>query len=323
MADGPSSPEQPNLIPSRSKFGGLGRLFRRGTQIQVQPAVDVEKPVQPGNKFTTIMAKLDRRNQELGRNFLSDFGERDSRFLAIRHSLLVEEDKYPSKNIKHNRRVNDDFLIVTAEGFKILRVRNADLKHDPQFPQYEVVHKRDGASSIAGNLARGLIWRGNPNNRWADPEKKAGSGYSHSGRKYDLNFGQGHTLTFHTNSETDEVAFLDRPTPVIEEFAEKQNTVTALRGRAKMLLSDIETHGMISLVVHPDQEEVVEIMRYSLKEAKDAQDRERQRLQEEEEKRLSQTAKPVTPEPKPDVSAEIAATQDQIADEVLGILEES
>lgn len=327
MADGPGSPEQINPTPSRPRFGGLGRLFRRGAQnpdqpTPDQPTIEAENPVQPENKFTAIMENLDRRNQELGGNLLSDFGEGEARFVVLNNYLSFMDNRYPIyKSDSDAGFLIYDFLVVTTQGFNILRARVAPLKHDPQLPQHEVVPQYDTEGHAADAViillkARGSARR-NDENRTGDATE--GSGYTSDGKRHTFNFGKEHALNFSTSVNAN-LAYCDSYTPAIKELARRFFPPTP----EEILDTVLRRGARFKLIVNPDPKEVSEIMQYNKEEAKRSYDYDMEREeQRQKEQAAAQSKEDTKVEVEPDLSVAREARQNQAAEDVLKILEKS
>lgn len=325
MADGPSSPEQPNIAPSQPKFGGLGRLFRRGNQgpAQQQPT-ETEQPAQLENRFTTIMSELEKKNVELGGYLVDTFGEGETRFMVLDQPLSFSDNRYPSDQYNSDAgSLIHDSLVVTTQGFNILRERVAPLKHDPKFPQYEVVPQYDdegraAESAIVYLKARGSARR-NDENRAEDVTE--GSGYTSDGKRHTFNFGKEHALNFSTVDGNN--AYCNSYTPAIKELARRRiSAIYSHQSPEAILDSALKTQGRVKLILNPDPQEVAEIMQYNQGEAKRAYDREQEERRQKEEA-TAQSKEDTRVEVEPDLSVEREARQNQAAEDVLKILEES
>ncbi len=321
MADGPTSPERP-LRPRM--LGALQGLFRKGPQNPSQPQTDELEQSAPVNteqvttekgKFGEVMTQLEKRNQTLGGWLVNKFGEGESRFMVLYNPL----------NKQDAQSATEDFLVISNQGFSILRVIIGTRKPDPQFPQYDTVTHRDNEGYLAENIIWKLSDRGSSRKRppvwWAQPEGGTeGSGYTRDGLRHTLNFGNDHSLVFSTNFDRDDVAYYHEPTTAIKQLA-VNDSVT--QGRSKEMLNNIQVHSRIRLILNPDQKEVSEILKHNLEAAKVQFEREQQKEEEQAKTPAKDGSEITTAEVNPDTLAARRIQQDQTASDALEILKET
>lgn len=331
--DGPGPVEQ--VEPPKSK-GILGRFKRQ----QSPPATETKAPVVtskeslPG-KMGAVMTELKKKDQELDGTLISEFGEGESKFVALRKPLEVDEGKDLPEGQRVGKKGFEDHLLVTSDGFKILRVIKGQWGEPDAWlrensPEVKDQFHRRPEDDVMSDTVRQLIRRGNAEFRadkytqaWIHLYSLEGSGYFQKGTMLNLNFGKGPSLEFSAP-----YGYLQGPSRELRLYLKENRSyggqdadrgIERIRGDAAQL------------ILNPDTTEVAEIMQMNIEEAKkskDAKEAERladeaKKLAEAEEAKKPETEKLAAEETKKQEDARQAAAQAQTADSVLDMLGKS
>lgn len=286
------------------------------------PPPPKEEPL-PG-EMGAVMAELKRKNQELDGNLISEFGEGESKFVALIRPLVVDESKGLSEGQREGKKGFEDYLIVTSDGFKILRITKGKWDVKDQF------HRRD-EDNMFTDITRRLVLRGNPSfqsglslsDAGRDEMPTESSGYTFGNGVHKLNFGKGPALEF--NQYGPDVASFNDPSAELRNYLKRNRSYggeSADRGLDRI------RRDAAKLISDPDQAEVAEIMQTNIEEAKNAKDSRKAAKLADEAKKMAEAEAAKKPE-KDKMAAEDAkrqeaerqkATQSQTADSVLDIL---
>lgn len=277
--DGPA-PEQGVTPPVTEKPGFFARLKRKNP-----PPAEAKAPATPPKeagpgKMGKVMAELKKKDQEFDGGLVSEFGEEDSKFIALQSDIDPGE-KYIEKP-KVGDQAFRDHLLVTSDGFKILRLKYGKyIEMPPQnrerFPDVDVIPDRDPQDKTFGDAMRMLIKRGNSsfqqiNKGWERLYSTEGSGYTHENGIHKLNFGKGPSLEFNQYANNPSVASLDRPSPQLIAYLQEAAGRYGTTQDDKELLRRLRG-GEAQLILNPNPDEIGEILQTNITEAKAAKDR--------------------------------------------------
>lgn len=336
--DGPVPVEQSDAPPpAGERKGFLGRFRGAPKSAEQKSSTTPPKEALPG-KMGKVMVELKKKDTELDGDLISEFGEGETKFIALTQPLSVDQAKDLPNGEKKGKRGFDDFLIVTPDGFKVLRIKNGEWGEPDNWSREKHPEIKDGYNKTdedkaMPDIAHSLIRRGNARFR-EDPYIKnyishyslEGSGYSKSDRSISLNFGGGPPLEFFQSPYSNEaVASFQNPSDQLRTYLGKNRSgggESADRGLRKIRGDQAQ------LILSPDAAEVTEIIQLNVTEAKAAKDRrdaakladEAKKIAEAEAAKKPETDRLAAEDAKRQQAEKQAVAQSQAADSALDIL---
>lgn len=230
----------------------------RSERVLFREVLDRTKKESAPNK---IISELDERNERLQGRLKEEFGEGKAKFVALRSCL-----RSPDSQSEPGRRAFLDYLLITSEGYKILRVSDGTFMSRTD--------KDSGLSSAIEMLVTkgDPTWYRNYSDRLPDKAKYSteGSGFTHEyvagNELYKINFGKGPSIEFTTHPSIQGEASMKYPSGELMGYlkdAAKRGTYIPQQVEAISNLRGNE----IRLILNPDQTEVSEIIDRSFDDA--------------------------------------------------------
>lgn len=287
--DGPVTPEQATPATTGERRGFFGRL-RRG---ETKPAATPQTPPKESTagRMNDVIKGLEQKNTELRGSLATEFGKGKSRFLALRLATRFSiPDPKDNSVLQDNSRLFLDYLIVTPEGFKILRIDDGK----------NFGHKYDTKAAGFNQAIEMLVTKGNPVYYRNHEEMKAneakysteGSGYTHADGVHRLNFGGGApSLEFNQYAKDPSVAVLEASSPGAISYLQEAAKRGSYLPQAVEAIGKLQ-QGDVRLILDPDPAQVAKIIKTNIEDTKQWIDQHRVEKLTTEAKKIAEAQKP-------------------------------
>lgn len=322
--DGPVTPEQPISSPTSEQKGSLFGRFRKKEAKLAAASQTTPLKETTLNKVQQLMESIKRKDKELDGNVVTEFGQGESQFLAL---------KLGEVNIGEHEGTFD-YLLVTPDGPMILRTKAAPLVTAKEFyrngipegvdPDKVMMNDNERTPMLMSSIIYGLTHRDGKDPSYSQKDVKLEeSAYSKDNETLSFNFA-GKRLVFFESPYAKGTAWLQNTEEV------KQSEKTYYGDPKERYNHDARALERLSgdaakLILEPDPQDVIKVIERNINYAKDEQARkEAERLEAEAKRIAEENTQRAKAQEKTDTirkqEEERVAKKDQATDAALDIL---